>query len=200
LNNYSDAILQRCKQEALSDLKKLTDNILQQLEWSDTKLLRALLVFADTQSWMKKPSSTDLGPEIDDTLCFDFDILLVSKLAFSLPFSNGRAEQIFSRLKTVKTKNRTSLSTSTLDDLLEIYVKGPPLKDFDPESAVELWWRDCTRRPNQEQRKTYRPRANIRSQSIDSSGPSTSSTDETDGQESSFTLDDWDEWFIPMNN
>lgn len=60
LLSYDDATIQQCKQEALSGLKRLTENILKWLEWSDMKLLRALLVFVDTQSWMKKPSSTKI--------------------------------------------------------------------------------------------------------------------------------------------
>ena len=59
---------------------------------------------------------------------------------FSLPFSNGRVEQIFSFLKIIKTTSRTSLSVNTLDDLLEIFVEGPPLDCFSADPAVDLWW------------------------------------------------------------
>lgn len=52
-------------------------------------------------------------------------VLLLCELIFSLPFSNGRVEQIFSSLKVIKTNNRSSLQTSTLDDLLEICIEGP---------------------------------------------------------------------------
>ena len=223
LMDYSDAAIDHCKQEALSDLKRLTANILSRLQWSDMKLLRALLVFIETQSWMKKastescdlevesefddPSLTEvksaieqvflsfidpleahgvsfssLLDEIEDAIdyarrylalestnyrevwyslhiCPDShkwpNILLLCELAFSLPFSNARVEQIFSCLKMIKTNNRTRLNTSTLDDLLEIFVEGPPFKDFSADSALELWWKDsCTsRRPNQGPRK-----------------------------------------------
>ena len=40
---YCDATLNECKQQALSDLKILSENMLKRLEWSDMKLLRALL-------------------------------------------------------------------------------------------------------------------------------------------------------------
>ena len=66
------------------------------------------------------------------------NVLLLCELAFSLPFLNGRVEQIFSCLKLLKTTNRTSLRTSTLDDLLEIFVEGPPLEYFSADQAVEL--------------------------------------------------------------
>ena len=57
-------------------------------------------------------------------------------------------------------KCRTNLSTSTLQDLLEIFVEGPPVTTFVSGPAVELWWREChtTRRVNQKPRKTYRSR------------------------------------------
>ena len=111
---------------------------------------------------------------------------------FSLPFSNGRVEQTFSSLKIIKTMNRTSLSVNTLDDLLEIFVEGPPLDCFSADSAVDLWWSSCctTRRVNQGPRKPYRPRSG-------KSGPSTeSATPQSDSdKEVHLALDDWDNWF-----
>lgn len=59
------------------------------------------------------------------------------ELCFSLPFSNGRVEQIFSSLKVVKTNRRTRLAPETLNDLLEIFVEGPPLQAFSPDLAIE---------------------------------------------------------------
>ena len=72
------------------------------------------------------------------------NILLVCQLVFSLPFSNGRVEQIFSSLKVIKTDRRNNLNTSMLSDLLEIYVEGCPLNEFSADNAVALWWSDCT--------------------------------------------------------
>jgi len=74
--------------------------------------------------------------------CPDFkkwpNILIIMELCFSLPFSNGRVEQIFSRMKVVKTNRRTKLAANTLNDLLEIYVEGPPLADFCPDEAIGM--------------------------------------------------------------
>ena len=261
LMGYIDAAIDRCKQEAVSDLKRLTANILSRLQWSDMKLLRALLVFIETQSWMKKASteSCDLEVEsefddpsltevkiaieqgflsfidpleargvslsslLDDIedaidyarrylalestnyrkvsyslhICPDShkwpNILLLCELAFSLPFSNARVEQIFS----IKTNNRTRLNTSTLDDLLEIFVEGPPFKDFSADSDLELWWKhSCTsRRPNQGPRKVYRPRYASSNVGNLSTSTSDSVTSDTEGQDS-IALDDWDELFL----
>ena len=85
------------------------------------------------------------------------NILVVAELAFNLPFSNGRVEQIFSSLKVLKTDRRTSMQNETLNDLLEVYIEGPPLSSFSADSAIELWWNDCSTsgRINQQPRKEY---------------------------------------------
>ena len=66
------------------------------------------------------------------------NILSLCELSFSLPFSNGRVEQIFSSLKVVKTTRKTNLQGDTLNDLLEIFVEGPTLSSFYPDPAIEL--------------------------------------------------------------
>lgn len=118
-------------------------------------------------------------------------VLLLCELVFSLPFSNGRVEQIFSSLKVIKTTNRASLHTTTLDDLLEICIEGPPLARFSADSAIDLWWSDChtTRRTNQTKRKPYRPRRPP-SPNQDCTGSRKGIGDqETDSQEDPITLD-----------
>lgn len=84
-------------------------------------------------------------------------VLLISELLFSLPFTNSKVERMFSSLKVIKTDRRSSLQITTLDDLMEINVEGPSLASFSADKAVELWWSDRRRRPNQEPRKEYRP-------------------------------------------
>ena len=64
----------------------------------------------------------------------------LSELLFSLPFTTSRAEQIFSQLKIIRTKLRSSLDTSTLQDL-ENCVEGPSLQNFDMNSAIDVWWK-----------------------------------------------------------
>lgn len=117
------------------------------------------------------------------------NILLLSELVFSLPISTSRVEQLFSLLKVIKTKRRTSILNSTLHDLLEINVEGPPLSSFNANAAIELWWKDCctSRRVNQNPRKDYRPRAT--NTTTDSQEESTSTED------SMLTLSAWDSWF-----
>lgn len=89
---------------------------------------------------------------------------------------------------------------STLDDLIEIYVEGPPLTSFSADHAIDLWLDDSstTRRPHQTTRKAYRPREKT---------PSTSSesleVDEDQGdssEETELTLEKWDQWFMSSDD
>jgi hypothetical protein len=111
-------------------------------------------------------------------------VLLISELLFSLPFTNSKVERIFSSLKVIKTDRRSSLQITTLDDLMEINVEGLSLVNFSADSAVQLWWSDRRRRPNQEARKEYRPRE-----------AQTEFVTDQDVTEQEFSLNDWDEWF-----
>lgn len=88
------------------------------------------------------------------------NILLLCKLVFSLPFSTSHVEQLFSLLKIIKNKHRANLHTSTLCDLLETSVEGPPFSFFDANATVDYWWKDSctTRRVNQNPRKEYQQR------------------------------------------
>jgi len=262
LRNFSDAVQEKLKQDAKQDLTRLDEKMRERLTWSDTKLLRALVVFLETQSWTKQihiASSATTNSEGEDVNLSDDDdddkslsevkesvdflashfrvpleakgvviatlqdeveeaveyarsyldigrseyrkvwyklhtcpdkgkwpnLLKLCDLAFSLPFSNGRVEQIFSALKVVKTSRRTNLENDTLNDLLEIYIEGPPLGCFCPDVAIELWWSDCctTRRVNQQPRKTYRPR-----------NPELSDAD-TEEEEERTAIQQWDDWF-----
>lgn len=65
LKKYDTATLSYCSHEALADLERLTEKMRERLEWSDTNLLRALLVFLETQSWMKRNvSNSDSDPAL----------------------------------------------------------------------------------------------------------------------------------------
>ena len=230
----------------------------ERLAWSDTMLLRSLLVLLETQTWVKGHTSCASSADcllLDDDLeedcslaevkkavehisthfrqplqakglsfvsevdeeiveyagtylninkteyrkvwyklfsCHDAgkwpSILILCELSFSVPFSNGRVEQIFSSLKVVKTNCRINLKSDTLNDLLEIYVEGPPLSSFCPDAAIELWWHDSTttRRVNQQPRKDYQPRnpgSQIGTQELDLE------------EEEGLPLNMWDNWF-----
>ena len=114
---------------------------------------------------------------------------------FSLPASNGKLEQVFSQLNVIKTYKRTSLTNESLDDLLFLTTEYLPFSEFCPDSAIDLWWRDKVRRPNQSKGKVYKKCAlSLPTESGDSS----SVEPETDGNEYSDAqidlLTEWDDW------
>ena len=231
LKRYSQSVVEDLKQNALDDLSRLDEKMRERLQWSDTSLLRCLVVFLDPQSWTKQSHFRHVSNSFDDDDEFDSEddfslvqvkesvdriaehfrlpleakgvllaslldeveeavqyartyldisgtdyrtiwyklfscpdakkwpnFLSIAELAFSLPFSNGRVEQMFSSLKVVKTTRRANMEESTLNDLLELYIEGPTLQSFCPDRAVELWWSDSHRRVHQQPRKEYRPR------------------------------------------
>ena len=62
--------------------------------------------------------------------------------------ANGRVERVFSHLKLIKTNRRSSMKEDTLDQLLRVNLEGPPLANWDPACAMQLWWREKARRVN----------------------------------------------------
>ena len=54
-----DALVDQCKVHVVADVKRLQERIKERLGWTDTNLLRALLVFVETQSWQEKDPSSD---------------------------------------------------------------------------------------------------------------------------------------------
>ena len=73
------------------------------------------------------------------------------------------------------------------DDLLALTVDPIPLKSFNPDASIELWWKDKLRRPNQQPRKAYEKQSGQSSATIDITG-------DEETPEIELTLDDWDEW------
>ena len=254
VTHYDSTTIASCSVQAIADLKNLTGKLRDRLSWSDMELLRAMLMFLDTASWIPKRHSVSLEQaseddkddkegireaaelisstfrepleskgaclaslfdEIDEIVDYarkyldlleDYrkawyklhsvpeavgwpNILLLSHLLFSLPFTNSAVERAFSKLKVLKTDRRSRLLTGTLDDLLQINIEGPSPENFQANDAVRLWREDRSRRPHQEPRKQYQQR---------SSASVTSDTEEESNEERAveeFTLDDWDRLF-----
>ena len=51
LKRFDEEMLEFCKNQALADVRRLEEKMRERLEWSDVQLLRAILVFLDTQTW-----------------------------------------------------------------------------------------------------------------------------------------------------
>ena len=67
LQNIDDC-LDRCKAPALADIQRLHEQLKTRLEWSDVNLLRAILVFLETQSWLQRNDPSNDDPDSDDGL------------------------------------------------------------------------------------------------------------------------------------
>ena len=114
---------------------------------------------------------------------------MLCELVFSLPFLTSHMEQWYSLLETIKPKCRANLQTCSLNDLLEIYIHGPPLTSFNANATVELWWKECsmTRRVSQKPCKECCSRAQ--------DDPANEGSEQEDDVNSTFALDDWDKLF-----
>ena len=99
------------------------------------------------------------------------------------------SRESFSQLNVIKSNKRTLLADDTLDDLLMVSTMNSPLKDFNSNKAVDLWWEDKVRRPTQKQRKKYKKRGG--DQPSSSTTPDSGSESES---ESFQLLNDWDKW------
>ena len=111
------------------------------------------------------------------------NVLILANLLFSLPVSNGKLERTFSQVNLIKSTKRSSLSTDALSDLLVVNADKSSLKEFSPDSAIDLWWNAKTRRPTQGPRASYKKSA---PQDQDCGAD----------EEPEMLLDDWDEWII----
>ena len=112
--------------------------------------------------------------------------LTLVQLLFSLPASNGKLEKVFSQMNIIKTNKRSVLSNESLDDLLLLSIKGPPMKEFSPNAAINLWWKEKLRRPHLNPRRKYKNRSGSNPPAVDRS------SDESDEEED--LLAQWDAW------
>ena len=121
--------------------------------------------------------------------------LILVELLLSLPASIGKLDRVFSQLNVVKTNKRTSLTNKSLDDLLLLTSDSVPLKNFCPDDAIDLWWKDKVRRPHQRSRKWYKKRTPSNDLPVDdSTGSSSQCESEEDSDDGTDLLGDWDDW------
>ena len=72
LRNCGPEVKTTCKDYTLNDLKLLDRNLQERLAWSDKDLLRALLVFLETQTWTKRGCAS--SATADSLLQDDMDL------------------------------------------------------------------------------------------------------------------------------
>ena len=76
-------------------------------------------------------------------------VLVLAELLFSLRVSNAKVERVFSTANLIKTEKRTVFA-------LVINCDAVSVVDFTPDEAIQIWWDDKVRRPNQKPRKQYK--------------------------------------------
>lgn len=110
-------------------------------------------------------------------------VLLLVELLLSIPISNAKVERMFSLMNHVKTDFRASLTENTLNNLIRIRMEGPPLEEFDPTPAIQLWAMGASRRPNQRERKHYSARESTKRRKVLIDASSTEESSGTDSEE-----------------
>lgn len=136
-----------------------------------------------------------------------FNCLTLVRLLLTLPVSNGKLERVFSTLKVLKVDKRSLIGNDTLDDLLVLNTDRIPLKEFDPDRSIKLWWNSKKRRVNQGPRKEHQRK--YRDQECDNSSSDDSQSLLIDSQSleslnsevgNSVLLDDWDEFTLTFHH
>ena len=89
----------------------------------------------------------------------------------------GISREVFSQLNVIKSSKRSLIANDTLDDLLMVSTMNSPLKDFNPNKAIDLWWEEEVCRPTQKQRKKYKKPGNDQ--------PSSSTTPDSESESES---------------
>ena len=84
------------------------------------------------------------------------NILLLVELLFCLPVLNAVVERLFSVMKRIKTRLRSSMGQIRLSHLIRIKMGGHSLAEFDATAAITLWSTKSTHRPNHCDRKRYK--------------------------------------------
>ena len=67
------------------------------------------------------------------------NLLAIMDLVLSLPATSAICEQGFSNMKNIKQDWRASLSSSTLTDLLRVFLETEPVEIYNPNKAIHLW-------------------------------------------------------------
>ena len=68
------------------------------------------------------------------------NVLHLVELLLVLPISSAQCERAFSSQNRIKSAKRSFLETETTEDLIRISSEGPPIAEFVPSQAVELWF------------------------------------------------------------
>ena len=63
----------------------------------------------------------------------------LAQVCLTLPISMADCERAFSTMRRIKTRLRSEMNNATLNHCMRISIEGPPLQEFDFNTAVETW-------------------------------------------------------------
>ena len=80
------------------------------------------------------------------------DMLLLTRLLFTVPVSIAKLGRMFSKLERVRTNFRGSLGVKCLENISKIMKEGSSWESFDPISAIKKWSTDRVRGTTKEKK------------------------------------------------
>ncbi|KAL7387779.1 hypothetical protein ABVT39_000839, partial [Epinephelus coioides] len=151
-----DSTVQQCKAKSFSATAKeavvlrfsgFLHDTLSHLSRVSEALQKSDISIADAHSCLSSTHAVLESYKIRDTCP---NVLELIDLILTVPASTADCERGFNIMKVVKSDWRSSLKADTLSDLLLMQLSSPPISEFDPSPAIELWHTDCIRgrRPN----------------------------------------------------
>jgi hypothetical protein len=73
------------------------------------------------------------------------NVLKVISLAQSIPAHSADCERGFSLMKQIKSDWRSRLTSQRLTSLMMIKLRSPSIKDFNPDTAINVWHTESSR-------------------------------------------------------
>ncbi|XP_075441328.1 zinc finger protein 862-like [Ascaphus truei] len=130
LKNYGDSEIKAVTRHfhaliSKDSLETVTEAILN--EWYEVKVLCKHLKLEDI---LKTESHRERFP-------FFFKLLSIIAV---LPTSTTSCKKGFAAMNLIKSKSRSPLQTSTLDNLMTISINGPAIDLYEPECAIDNWY------------------------------------------------------------
>ena len=117
---------------------------------SDWKAWRSSLLHGLSKDAVEKLTSHDMSKLVqnDGLSSLDPALSLVAAIGLVIPATTVDRERRFSAVGRIKTKLRTRLTESSLENLLFIVCEGPGIGNFNFDEAVICWVYDSRRRVN----------------------------------------------------
>ena len=141
-SSSEEAVTQKYSEAHVDTLEKhygqgggtLVDSVTIKGEWFELKLY--LCMHCRTPSMAEVLNLLTM----DTTLSITYpNFVKLAEVCLTLPISTADCERAFSTMRRVKTRLRSEMNNSTLNNCMRISIEGPSLQSFDFNAAVESW-------------------------------------------------------------